>query len=522
MRGDTDVRAPASPANVVSRRSLLRTSALGALAVGAGGIPSIVAAEPATAAPRFVSNDPDLHLLRRATWGVTPASLARIRKLGRSRWLEEQLEPDSIDDRACEDLIAERFPRLDWTIRRAHDTLEFGWDLMFDLGVSTIARACWSERQLLEVMVDLWSNHLNVTNPSDSVWDSRHDYDRVVIRKHALGRFANMLRASATHPAMMTYLNNAESTKDLPNENYGRELLELHSVGVDGGYDEHDMRESTLVMTGFGYDWETGEFAYHDWAHHTGHVHVMGWSSPNRSAKGGYDVGLDYVDYLAHHPSTAVHIATKLVRRFVGDDPSPALVDRLAETYLDRGTAIVPVLRQLFRSKEFERSIGEKIRRPLQDQVATVRALGIQPDRSGNDGMYGLYWMQSGLGDAPMAWSQPDGYADDADSWRSAGGSIARWNMHMSLAAHWWPDKLVLPPLRDLLPRKLPSTHGKLVDALGKRLVSRALSNEHRDAVLGFVGRSAGDPLHEEDEAVGWRLPYLVALILDSPYHEVR
>ncbi len=87
-------------------------------------------------------------------------------------------------------------------------------------------------------MVDFWSNHLNVTNPSDAVWDSRHDYDRTVIRKHALGKFSDMLVASATHPAMMTYLNNAESTKDSPNENYGRELLELHSVGVDGGYGE--------------------------------------------------------------------------------------------------------------------------------------------------------------------------------------------------------------------------------------------------------------------------------------------
>jgi hypothetical protein len=94
--------------------------------------------------------------------------------------------------------------------------------------------------------------------------------------------------------------------------------------------------------------------------------------------------------------------------------------------------------------------------------------------------------------------------------------------MHMSLAAHWWPDKLVAPPARRLLPRNLPPTHGKLIDALGRRLAFRTPSDEHRDAVLGFIGRAAGDPLSEDDEAVGWRLPYLAALVLDSPYHEVR
>jgi uncharacterized protein (DUF1800 family) len=522
MRGPS--LAPDAPGirRPISRRAVLRTSAIGAAAVSTGAFPSLLSATPASAARGFVSNDADLHLLRRATWGATAAALRRVRQTGRDRWLEQQLDPDSVNDGFCEDLIADRFPRLDWSIRTAHDRLDFGWDLMFDLGVATLARACWSERQLLEVMVDLWSNHLNVTNPSDAGWDCRHDYDRTVIRRHALGKFSDMLRASATHPAMMTYLNNAESTKDLPNENYGRELLELHSVGVDGGYDEHDMRNSTLVMTGFGIDWDTGEFAYHDWAHHTGHVHVMGWSSPNRSARGGYRVGLDYVDYLARHPSTAIHVATKLARRFVSDEPGRGLVDSLAETYLHHDTAIVPVLRRLFRSREFRDSIGVKIRRPMQDLVATVRILGIRPDRSGNEGMYGLYWMLSELGDAPAAWTQPNGYPDDTDAWRSAGGSIGRWNMHMSLAAHWWPDKLVAPPIRRLLPRNLPSTHGKLIDALGRRLAFRTPSDEHRDAVLGFIGRAAGDPLSEDDEAVGWRLPYLAALILDSPYHEVR
>ena len=288
-----------------------------------------------------------------------------------------------------------------------------------------------------------------------------------------------MLKASATHPAMMMYLNNAESTKDNPNENYGRELLELHSLGVDGGYDEEDMRQSTLVMTGFGISWDTGAFEYDKWNHYVGPVSVLDWSSPNDSAKGGYDVGLDLVDHLAHHPSTAARIATKLCERFVSDDPQPALVDKLAQTYLDHDTDIAPVLRQLFRSTAFKGAIGTKVRRPMEDVMATLRILGIEPDRRGTKGLAGLYWMLEGLSHAPMAWTQPNGYPDVASAWRSAGGTPEQLE-HPRLAgrASGGPTTLQLPRLKDtVLPQPLPATYGALVDAMAKRLVFRKLDD---------------------------------------------
>lgn len=451
-------------------------------------------------------------------------TLAELRHRGASAWLNRQLKPSSIDDHSCDQLIAGRFPRLSWSITDAVGSLDVGaWDVMFDLGVATLARAAWSQRQLQEVMVDFWSNHLNITNPSSEVWATRHDWDRNVIRKHVFGKFSDMLVASATHPAMMLYLNNAESTKDLPNENYGRELLELHSVGVDAGYSEEEMYNSTLIMTGFSVQWDTNQFQYHADAHHTGHVSVLGWSSKNANAGGGYHAALSYVRYLAHHPSTAKRIAQKLCERFVSDTPQPALVQRSAHTFLANDTAIVPVLRQLFASKEFAGSIGAKVRRPMQDVVSTVRILDIAPDPSGTDGMQGLYWMVGGLGDSPMSWAQPNGYPDVADAWRSAGGTLGRWNAHMSLAAHWWPTALQLPDLRqNLLPAKLPATHGALVDALAKRLVFRTMSSAHHGAVLGFLGVSPNTPLSADDDAVNSRLPIVVALILDSPYFQVR
>jgi uncharacterized protein (DUF1800 family) len=511
-----DGLAPAPEA--LSRRAMLRGAAASAALLAAA--PSLLKTPPAAAAGGvFVSSDPDLHLLRRATYGPTPALRQTAERMGRWTWLDQQLSPNSIDDSSCERLMRQRFPGLDWTIPQARARLEeFSWDLMFDLGVATIARATWSKRQLFEVMVDFWSNHLNVTNPFDAGWDCRHDYDRRVIRKHALGRFEDMLLASAEHPAMLYYLNNNESSKWSPNENYGRELLELHTVGVDGGYDETDMRHSALMMTGFTVDWEDTSFTYEpDW-HYTGRIRVMNWTNANGSPTGGRQVAHKYLKYLANHRSTARRIAFKLCQRFVSDDPPNGLVDQLADEYRRHDTAIKPVLRKLFRSHAFAESVGEKVRRPMEDMVATLRILGIKPDRNGTDGMRGLYWMLSDLGNAPLSWVPPNGYPDMADAWRSAGGSLGRWNMHMSLAAHWWPNELVLPDLRNnLVPNRLPRTHGGLVDALAKRLVFRELPPAHRRAVLDFLGVNASTPLDEDSGVMRWELASLVSLILDTP-----
>ena len=170
----------------------------------------------------------------------------------------------------------------------------------------------WSKRQLFEVMCDFWANHLNITCPSTSdVWSARQVFDRDVVRKNALGRFEDMLIASAYNPSMLTYLNNAESTKLEPNENYGRELLELHTVGVDGGYTEDDMYQSALIMTGFTVNENNGLFKYDTSYHHVGPVQVMDFTDANSTAEGGETVGRAYLKYLASHPSTARHLGVQ-------------------------------------------------------------------------------------------------------------------------------------------------------------------------------------------------------------------
>ena len=512
------------------RRRFVRNAVVGGAIAGAGITSTVLRAPPARAASdpaSFLPSANDLHLLRRATWGPTPELHKQIGTLGIDGWLNQQLAPNTIDDHVCSALISDRFPRLAWTLTQAYHHSDQAWPLMLDLGVAAIVRAAWSKRQLFEVLVDFWSNHLNVANFGDAVWWSRHDYDRAVIRRHALGKFSDMLVSSATHPAMLTYLNNAESTKDDPNENYGRELLELHTVGVDAGYTEAEMRTSALILTGLGVHWyddvDDGTFFYNKANHYTGPVQVLGWSSNNGSAKDGKSVALDYVDYLAHHPATAHRIAYKLCQRFVSDAPPDQLVNDMADAYLAHDTAIVPVLRLMFGSAAFRAAKGAKVIRPMQDVIATLRILGIKAGADpADDGLGSLYWQVESMSDAPLSWVQPNGYPDYADAWRSAGGTLSRWNTHLSFAAGW-NDSLRTPNMRkNLLPDRLPKDHGALVQALAKRLVFRTLATAHGDAILAFLGRAATDPVTPSSEAVGWRLPYLVALILDSPYHEIR
>ena len=473
------------------------------------------------------------HLLRRTTYGITPELLADVARAGGGGpWLEQQLAPAGIDDSAVTRALA-RFPLAVADPPELHATLSNGsWDSMVQVTRATLARELWSRRQLYEVMVELWSNHLNVTCPSSDVWATRAAYDRRVVRPHALGRFEDMLIASMTSPAMLLYLGGADSRGDAPNENYGRELLELHTVGIDAGYGQADVVDAARALTGLTVwrPWDegvqaadVGTFRYHpDW-HAVGPVSVLGWTHPNATADGGLDVVTSLGRYLARHPSTARSVATKLVTRFVSDRPDPALVARLAAVYLTSGTAVVPVLRALFASPEFVASAGGKTRRPAEDLLAALRALGVTPDpaATGPDGAIGdLCWLLDGLGHAPLGWHPPNGYPDVAPPWLGAGTTLGRWNMHVGLAQSWWKDGLVMPDLATrLLGTALPATRGALVDTLLARLLpGLVVDPAHRTALATFLGGEG--PVGGGDTT--WLLPVLVALVLDSPYWSVR
>jgi uncharacterized protein (DUF1800 family) len=383
-----------------------------------------------------------------------------------------------------------------------------------------VARAIWSNRQLLETTAGFWANHLHVAAPSSGIWDSRSDYDAQVTRKHAFGTFADMLKASARHPAMLTYLDQRSSTKTHPNENYARELMELHTVGLI--YTEADVQAAAKLLTGMTVG-SAGTYTYNATRHATGAVTVLGFSHANATAAGGEAAALAFLDYLARHPATAERIATKLCVRFVADEAPATLVAKLAKVYLDNGTAIAPVLRALFTSAEFAASVGQKVRTPFEDLAATVRALGLAPEASGVKALDALYNTLVGAGNAPLRWAPPNGYPDVAAAWASPSAFLMRCNSHLNLAAGWYPKQLVRPAdmLKALVP-VLPATYGGLIDALAKRLIGAPLPAAHVAAVLSVAGKMPTSSLTGKDTSVTGSLPYLIALVLDSPSFQLR
>jgi uncharacterized protein (DUF1800 family) len=507
-----------------SNRDSSYTSGLGDLndlgAAGTAETPSAAAVAAMRSTPRFptpLNRDPVLHLLRRMTFGPTLADVAQVKQVGIDAWIDQQLEPDKIADPVA-DAALKAVPTATMSTADIRGAVKDGdRKPMFELTRAVLARQMWSSRQLLEVMVDFWNNHLNVTSPFDGGWDVRGPYDGNVIRKHALGKFSDMLIASARDPAMMRYLDNTSSDKRNVNENYGRELLELHTVGIDGGYNEKDVRNSAYLMTGRTAT-RDGTFRYDEKKHWTGAVKVLGFQHANKSAKDGLAVGDAYLLYLATHPSTARYVARKLAVRFVCDTPPQGLVDRLAKAYQESGSAIVPVLKVLFRSLEFWIATGLKTRRPLENFVATARVVGTRPGADTAKALEELYTFTTKLGQPPLGWGPPDGYPDVANAWSSAAGMLETWNAHRAFVQGLW--KGLDNPKADTLVTQPAATLGTYLDVLANRLIFQPMKPAEKDALIKFLGAKADTRV--TDNNLGGKLPLVAPLILDSVYHALR
>ena len=486
---------------------------------------SVVRPTAFVSATPYLTADWSRHLLRRAGYGPTDVDLADVRAQGYVGWLEKQLNPASVSDTACAAILS-RLPNQAtpiWKVRaNIRNGTTNGWQQQMSVLTDYSTRALWSKRQLLTVMEDFWGNHFNVTVPGDNIDDSRAHY-AYVIRTNALGKFSTLLRAASKHPSMLTYLNNRESTYEHPNENQGRELLELHTVGVDGGYGEVGVLNASRILTGLSVDEESGEYEYKPWYHWTGSVKVLGFTHSNASETGGEAVANALFDYLAHHPTTAKRLARKLAVRFVSDNPSSTLVNLMASTYLKYDTAIVPMLRVMFSSAEFATSIGKKSYRPYEHLVATARLMQIKPAPDNLNAPQQLIWMANDAGHNPFGQPFPTGQADTADAWQSTAATLIRWNNALSTIAGWYPSDVVRPPLYNVaVGPTLPATHGPLVDLVANRLFGRTLSAAHKASVLTFLGATDAKALSSSSSAVSGGLANFVAVLLDSPYQMLR
>ena len=457
-----------------------------------GSVPSAAQQIPATPLPpaeksfsvRQISSSRKVtHTLGRISFGISKQDIQRATDIGLEAYIEEQLNPVGIEDSAVESLIAQKYPKTLLSGSELHNS-EKKWTAETELKRATLHRMFYSNRQLFEVMVDFWSNHFNIDGRVNNLrWFKTID-DREVIRKHALGNFRDLLHASAKSPAMLTYLNNTSNKAGGPNENYARELLELHTLGIDGNYTETDIREIARCFTGWNMDYGTISFRFSPNRHDPGEKQVLGHVIP---AGQGLEDGEQVLDLLASHPATAHFIARKLVRRFVADAPPASLVKTIAQHYLDTDGDIRSMLRVLLSSNEFLDSLDKKTKRPVEFIASVIRTLAPQADDFAGPDIENTL---AKLGQLPFSWPAPDGYPDHADYWSSTQGLASRWEFALAFAeqtltannsAHSaWLDEI--------------NTPAELVDQSIDRVMHYKLPDDARNSLINTVSGVTGNP----------------------------
>lgn len=545
---------------------------------------------PAAASKSLTDDQKILHVLNRLGFGARPGDVERVKKLGLDKYIEQQLNPASIDDSAAESKlkgleinnmstaeIFAKYPNPGALLRqlnggrqaqanntnadktaqvkdpdqmtdqerrerqqelaklyREYDLRPAG-QLLPQIVANRVLRAVYSERQLQEVMVDFWQNHFNVFAGKAAVRWYIPSYERDVLRKFALGNFKDLLTATAESPAMLFYLDNFQSvspnsqaprgngngglnarvqeqimrTGQLPpqmrdrlrqrgmtdaqidqrlrqirtgpapqqqkrpqrgiNENYARELMELHTLGVDGGYTQKDIVEVAKAFTGWtiadpqGYrksaakvitgdedkqlvrlqkmagvpdDLESGQFYFNDRWHEKGAKYVLG----QKIDEGGIKDGLKVIDILVNSPATAKFIAKKLAVKFVSDNPSPELVNRVADAFHKSSGDIKTTLKALFTDKEFfaPENYRAKIKTPFELAVSSVRALGAD-----TNGSPAFVAMLNKLGEVPYGYQAPTGYPDTAEDWVNTGALLERLNYAVAVSSNRIPGTTV-------------------------------------------------------------------------------
>ena len=400
-----------------------------------------------------VSDQAVVHLLNRLAFGATLEEVRHVKTIGVERYIAEQLDPDSIPEPVE---LRWRLAQLDTLklnpvqLRQLYGPLrnlrgfkpnpelekaqrERTQIILRDASEARILRALVSPRQLHEVMVDFWFNHFNVFSGKgmDDVWIG--NYEEQAIRPFVLGRFRDLLFATTKHPAMLVYLDNALSTapgspgargrqKGL-NENFAREVMELHTLGVNGGYTQEDVDTLARVLTGWGINQPDArafpeyaaifEGARHDYSPKV----FLGQPLKAR----GKAEGEEALDILARSPATARHITFELAQYFVADEPPQSLVERLAARFLESDANIREVLRTLFASNEFWESRGAKYKTPYQFVISAVRATGASP---GN--VRPLLGAMDQLGMPLFGCLTPDGYKNTEDAWLSPDATTRR------------------------------------------------------------------------------------------------
>lgn len=514
-----------------SRRRVLAGGVAAASAVTMSGALVDAASAAAVYTPRAYAKTPipsphELHMMNRMGCGYSSGTWRQVTAAGGANaWFESQLDYQNVAESRKADELAGWFPDLadsqtsKW--QRHTSGGKQGYEYALDLANHAMLRRIYSNRQVHETMVDFWSNHLHVPTRVDLAWVPRVEYDRV-IRSHALGRFEDLLVACTLHPSMLIYLDNYRSLKGAPNENHGRELLELHTVGRTSGYTEEMVKHSAIILSGYTVDAKGTWQPFYDTSKHTvGPVQVLGFGHPN-GASDGAAMTKDYLRYLANHPATARTIANKLAVRFVSDEPSDELVTHLAKTFRDTGTDIQATLRALVSHPEFQASAAKKVRNPVEDLIQTARVLQVNAKKPTSNAAFGrcISHVQQGL--ILYQWPRPDGAPDRNSAWCSATRVLGSFRMHWLFAGGFYPngDVAYKKPGYWLPQRRL--RFDKYVDHLCRTFHGQPSTSQVLKAAVEATGLSPSTIVTRQHRVTKYLGVRLIGAILDSPAHMSR
>jgi uncharacterized protein (DUF1800 family) len=493
----------------------------------------------------------------RAAYGPTPADIAEFRGMGsddRQRleaWVEWQLEPDAIDDAELESRIhLSGYQTLEKSLSglwnqylRDEDDVDNRFLPIYESQLASILRAVYSRRQLNEVLVDFWHNHFNVYGFHFFVAPVFVHYDRDVIRANCLGNYRQFLEAMTTSAAMMFYLDNVLSSADGPNENFARELLELHTLGEENywgaipsdlvptgpdgvpvGYTDEDVRELARCLTGWSLNENNGEFLYRGYWHDQRSKRVLGLEIPAYQAP-LKDVR-DVLDRLANHPGVASFVCTKLCRRLIGDNPPRSVVDAAVSVFraaIDEPDQLKQVVRTIILSDEFASSWGDKIKRPFELVMSSVRAMG--PDFElpwGADFSRIFFYLLYTTGHLPYSWAPPTGFPDRKEVWLTTNAQVTSWRLVNLLAGLEFEGERPCDPVAST-PDGL-ETAAELADYWIDRTLLRSVNAGERTTIVEFMAQGADPdtPLATNSRWVAERLRSMVGLILMSPQAQWR
>ncbi|MCP4438855.1 MAG: DUF1800 domain-containing protein [Aureispira sp.] len=520
----------------------------------------------------------EILFLNRVTYGYTSEAFQEFREKGPEAYIEEQLNPKEDDDPILKQKLKElRVPikyeakgrkvnekrpldLLDvsmeklWEIAKKEKSLphqEKMWPAM-QVAAATWMRAIHSKWQLKEILVEFWHNHFNVSIDADErIAIAFPFYDREVIRKHCLGNFREFLEAVATSPAMLYYLDNAVSKASPANENYARELFELHTLGADNylnhlynrwkevpgategkpeGYIDEDVYEAARAFTGWtvadgSKDYmknselpNTGAFHYYDGWHDNYQKRVLGTEfAPNQ---GPMADGRKVLDLVAYHPGTAQFICKKLCRRLVADNPPQSLIDKAAKVWIAEQKSpdqIKKVVKAILTDNEIGAYLGKKLKRPFELVTSCIRATQtiLTPNQK-------LQWMMNAMGYQQFTWPTPTGHPDTADYWLNSNMVLGRWNIIPNLLQENW-HKLTEVDLKAQMPKEV-KTCQEIVEFWVKRIYGRPLEDKTILRLTNFMaagGVEDEEPFGEERE-LEERLYSLVALIMMVPEFQYR